>query len=87
MALGHLPVPGVLAPLLVYGSNPATAIAVPWLPRRTDVVLPVRQAPRRGPGLRVQGLADRRHLPTVSTQDRRAVCHGARLRGIPHRQQ
>jgi hypothetical protein len=32
--VGHLPVYGVFLALLAYGSNPATATAVSWLPRR-----------------------------------------------------
>ncbi|GGB96019.1 hypothetical protein [Cellulomonas carbonis] len=35
--IGHLPVYGVFLTLLVYGSNRATADAVPWLPRAADV--------------------------------------------------
>ncbi|MCU1432000.1 MAG: hypothetical protein JWP95_1105 [Actinotalea sp.] len=35
--IGHLPVYGVFLTLLVYGSNPATAPTVPWLPARADV--------------------------------------------------
>jgi hypothetical protein len=35
--VGHLPVYGVFLALLVYGSNPSTAAAVRWLPRRADV--------------------------------------------------
>lgn len=35
--VGHLPVYGVFLALLVYGSDPRTAPAVPWLPRRADV--------------------------------------------------
>jgi hypothetical protein len=31
--VGHLPVYGVFLALLAYGSNPATATVVPWLPR------------------------------------------------------
>lgn len=31
--IGHLPVYGVFLTLLVYGSNPATAAEVSWLPR------------------------------------------------------
>ena len=34
--VGHLPVYGVFLALLVYGSNPATAPAVRWLPSRRD---------------------------------------------------
>jgi len=33
--VGHLPVYGVFLALLAYGSDPATARLVPWLPRRT----------------------------------------------------
>jgi hypothetical protein len=33
--VGHLPVYGVFLALLVYGSNPATAPLVRWLPRLT----------------------------------------------------
>lgn len=33
--VGHLPVYGVFLALLAYGSNPATAPLVSWLPRRT----------------------------------------------------
>lgn len=35
--VGHLPVYGVFLTLLVYGSNPATAPAVPWFPTRDDL--------------------------------------------------
>ncbi|GEA86687.1 hypothetical protein [Cellulomonas cellasea] len=35
--VGHLPVYGVFLALLVYGSDPRTAAAVPWLPSRTDL--------------------------------------------------
>ena len=35
--IGHLPVYGVFLTLLVYGSNPATASAVPWFPRRSEL--------------------------------------------------
>ena len=40
--VGHLPVYGVFLALLVFGSNPATAAAVRWLPRWSDLVLPTR---------------------------------------------
>ena len=40
--VGHLPVYGVFLTLLVFGTYAATAAAVRWLPRRTDVVLPAR---------------------------------------------
>ncbi len=49
--VGHLPVYGVFLALLVYGSNPATAAAVRWLPGRADVTLAVRRptaSPVRG---------------------------------------
>jgi hypothetical protein len=42
--VGHLPVYGVFLALLVYGSNPATAAAVRWLPRREAVRRPTRDA-------------------------------------------
>lgn len=35
--IGHLPVYGVFLTLLVYGSNPATAPTVAWLPARPDL--------------------------------------------------
>ena len=35
--VGHLPVYGVFLTLLVYGSNPATAPTVSWLPDRSDI--------------------------------------------------
>lgn len=41
--VGHLPVYGVFLALLVYGSNPATAAAVRWLPSRTDVLMADRR--------------------------------------------
>ena len=40
--VGHLPVYGVFLALLVYGSNPATAGAVRWLPSRADVTVAAR---------------------------------------------
>jgi hypothetical protein len=40
--VGHLPVYGVFLALLVFGSHPATAAAVRWLPRRSDLMLPAR---------------------------------------------
>ncbi|WP_392542462.1 hypothetical protein [Oryzobacter telluris] len=40
--VGHLPVYGVFLALLVYGSNPATAAAVRWLPGRADLALAAR---------------------------------------------
>jgi hypothetical protein len=42
--VGHLPVYGVFLALLVYGSNPTTATAVRWLPRRDAVPAPARRA-------------------------------------------
>lgn len=42
--VGHLPVYGVFLALLVYGSNPATAAAVRWLPRPTQVARVARNA-------------------------------------------
>jgi hypothetical protein len=41
--VGHLPVYGVFLAMLAYGSNPSTAAAVRWLPRRSDVPLLTRQ--------------------------------------------
>ncbi|MBC7291562.1 MAG: hypothetical protein H5T83_09570, partial [Actinotalea sp.] len=35
--IGHLPVYGVFLALLVYGSDPRTAAALPWFPRGADV--------------------------------------------------
>lgn len=35
--IGHLPVYGVFLTLLVYGSSPSTAPAVPWFPSREDL--------------------------------------------------
>lgn len=51
--IGHLPVYGVFITLLVYGSSPATAPAVSWLPRlgsaRAEAAAPqVRQVVTRG---------------------------------------
>jgi len=40
--VGHLPVYGVFLALLAYGSSPATAAAVRWLPRRANLPLPGR---------------------------------------------
>ena len=42
--VGHLPVYGVFLALLVYGSNPATAAAVRWLPRPTQLTRAARNA-------------------------------------------
>ncbi|GAB3446455.1 hypothetical protein GCM10027517_28740 [Phycicoccus ginsengisoli] len=42
--VGHLPVYGVFLALLVYGSNPATAAAVRWLPRPRQVASAARKA-------------------------------------------
>ncbi len=44
--IGHLPVYGLFLTLLVYGSNPATAGAIPWLPSRGDVAGWVRAVRR-----------------------------------------
>ncbi|WP_377641835.1 hypothetical protein [Oryzobacter terrae] len=41
--VGHLPVYGVFLALLVYGSNPATAGAVRWLPGGADLPVPARR--------------------------------------------
>ncbi|MGO4341449.1 hypothetical protein [Pedococcus sp. 2YAF34] len=41
--VGHLPVYGVFLALLAYGSNPATAAAVRWLPSRADLVVPAHR--------------------------------------------
>ena len=44
--VGHLPVYGVFLVLLVYGSHPATARAVRWLPSPRGAVAEARQAAR-----------------------------------------
>ena len=46
--IGHLPVYGVFLTLLVYGSHPATAPTVPWLPSPAELADLRRAVGRRG---------------------------------------